>query len=522
MLETIMGLNIDTSSSLRSSNRLDRLIHEIYHADANTPETHWLEWKSSLDLDVAKGKVTAAKAIIAFANRDPVNAARECGGEAYLVVGVSPGGVVNDLATLDGADLAGKLKTYVDGPHWDVDYVLFQNHNILVITVAPPLPGNEIHSLVKDYENYKSGTVFRRGVSSSEPATHRELNELQRRLLQPVPVSGTDAFTHAIDSNNVAAASRLMRSAVRNVIGVTNDPAGFPATFVARSPADQLDEYVEIADRYLAAASPVITFVVEGCRVEAPSLEREWRQTVSALAEPRPLSRPAGSLVTTGRDERLEALALLPTTLVMYGGAIAAVDHENYGAVRALTTDGAVDRSVWGQGPQITVLEKAGPWELVANERQLGVALRAGQQGKLTDELRAALAAGRVPRRPSYPVSAYLFDALRPYFSDHTDSQYKNLFDYAELLFSLIAADLISQKMPYLEQPWLGLFAAHAAESYPFENTEVSRILAIANDEGADWAPLQAGLFDGSETRLRSAVQAVHAATVEYCRRMPY
>jgi hypothetical protein len=109
-------------------------------------------------------------------------------------------------------------------------------------------------------------------------------------------------------------------------------------------------------------------------------------------------------------------LALLPTTLTMYAGAIAAVENESYGAVRALITDGSVDRSIRRQGAKVTVIEKAGPWELVAHERQLGLALRAAQQRRLTEDLLAALANGNLPRRPTYPVSAYLFDTLRPYF----------------------------------------------------------------------------------------------------------
>ncbi|GAH43739.1 unnamed protein product [marine sediment metagenome] len=83
-----MALNLDTSTSLRRTRRLDQLIQAIYQADSSTTsETHWLEWKSSLNFAMAKDKVTAAKAIIAFANRDPGNAARECEGDAYLVRG---------------------------------------------------------------------------------------------------------------------------------------------------------------------------------------------------------------------------------------------------------------------------------------------------------------------------------------------------------------------------------------------------------------------------------------------------
>jgi hypothetical protein len=517
-----MALNLDTSTSLRRTRRLDRLVQAIYEADSSTtPETHWLEWKSSLNFATAKDKVSAAKAIIAFANRDPGNAARECEGDAYLVVGVSPNQVLDGVAVHDAANLAGMLKTYVDGPHWEPDYVQFQGKHVLVITVAPPAPGDRIHSLVKDFDNYRSGTIFRRGVSRSEPATHRELHELQTRLLQDPPVSDNDAFVDALGNSNYPLAGRLILGALRGVSNAGRDPDRFPPTFASRIPAEQVNQYVEIADRYLAAATPLLTLVVEGGRVGSEPLEREWRHVVSTLAEPRPLAHDGSSLITAGRNEWLEALALLPATLTMYAGAIAAVEHDNYGAVRALTIDATVNWSLFGSN-KVTVLEKAGPWELVAQQRHLGIALRAAQQDKLTPDLVDALVAGSLPRKPTYPVSAFLSDALRPYFADHTDAQYTNLFDTAEIVFSLIATDLMAKRNPYLDQPWLGLFVTHAAESYPFEATDVARILTDARNQGDYWPPVEAGLFQGSGERLAAAVQAVWEATVEQGRRGPY
>lgn len=517
-----MGLNLDTSVSFRRSHRLGELIEAIYHATSTTtPETHWLEWKSTLDFTKAKDKVTAAKAIIAFANRDPANAARECEGEGYLVVGVSPDGVLDGAPVHDAADLAGKLKTYVDGPHWDVDYVELQGHPVLIVTVAPPRPGDRIHSLVKDYESYKSGTVFRRGISGSEPATHRELNELQNRLLQDPPVSDSEAFNAAIGSGNYRLAGRLLRSAARAVIEVCSDSAQFPPGYSSRVPTEQITEYVQIADRYLAAVAPLLPLVIEACRVQSPELERECKQVVAALAEPRPLVQESGSLITTGRTQQLEALAVLPATLMMYAGSIAAIEHENYGAVRALTTDAAVAYSVFAPR-KVAVLDKAGPWDVVGGERYLGLALRAAQTGVLTDELLQALASGRLPRRPVYPVSLFVFDALRSYFPDHTDSQYLTLFDAAEILFSLGATDLAAQRSPGFNQAELGLFVAHASESHPFEDTGTAQMLAEARSAGEQWPPVQAGLFDGSGKRLLAAVDAVWAATETQLRRGPF
>lgn len=518
-----MGLNIDTSVSLRSAQRFGELVQAIYDADESTQETHWVEWKRTLDFGTASGKFTAAKAIIAFANRDPANAARECEGEGYLVVGVSRGGVLDGVAVHDAADLSGMLKTYVDGPHWDVDYVEFQGKDVLVITVAPPAAGHRIHSLVKEYDKFRSGTVFRRGVSQSEPATHRELNDLQTRLLQAPPISEGEAFNNAIGSGDYRLAGRLVRSTVRRIIDTCGDPKQFPRTFASRSRTEQITQFVEIADRYLAAAAPLLHLVVEGCRVESTALEREWRQTVTALAEPRPLVQQGGSLITGGVNSELEALAMLPATLVMYAGTIAAVEHDNYGAVRALTTDGTVQASLFGQR-KVAVLDKVGPWELVAQERHLGIALLAAQRGKLTQVLLQALADGRAQAqsRPTYPVSEYLFTALRPYFADHTETQYTNLFDTAEILFSLITADLMADRNPYQDQPWLGLFVTHAAQTHPFEVTEVAQMLTTARNEGGQWPPVVAGLFQGAEIRLRAAVEAVRTATEEQWRRAPY
>ncbi|MEN4478223.1 RNA-binding domain-containing protein [Mycolicibacterium cosmeticum] len=76
----------DTSAPLRGPHRLNELAAAIVAAEV--PESHWLEWKSSLDLSTPAGRFAAARTVIAFANRDPLVAARVCGGEGYLVIGV--------------------------------------------------------------------------------------------------------------------------------------------------------------------------------------------------------------------------------------------------------------------------------------------------------------------------------------------------------------------------------------------------------------------------------------------------
>lgn len=64
---------------------------------------------------------------------------------------------------------------------------------------------------------------------------------------------------------------------------------------------------------------------------------------MAALAQPAPLSDTVTgqmrvgatqALIVEGRDDRLQALALLPATLALYAGSISAVQGRNFGALR--------------------------------------------------------------------------------------------------------------------------------------------------------------------------------------------
>lgn len=89
--------DIGTSRALRTDDELLRLVAAIHGSRLEAQETNWLEWKSSLDLNAAAGKFAVAKAVLGFANRSVEDARLNCGGVAYLVVGVEPGTVAGIL-----------------------------------------------------------------------------------------------------------------------------------------------------------------------------------------------------------------------------------------------------------------------------------------------------------------------------------------------------------------------------------------------------------------------------------------
>lgn len=72
----VMTLNLELRRPLRSRAEQRALVEAVRDAPTFEQETHWLEWKGSLDLDSKEGRAAIAKAILGFANRSPDTALR--------------------------------------------------------------------------------------------------------------------------------------------------------------------------------------------------------------------------------------------------------------------------------------------------------------------------------------------------------------------------------------------------------------------------------------------------------------
>jgi hypothetical protein len=137
-------------------------------------------------------------------------------------------------------------------------------------------------------------------------------------------------------------------------------------------------------------------------------------------------------------------------------------------------------------------------------------------QTALLDEKLTDISQGRL-RKPRFVCSAYLLEALRPYFADYDPTRYAELFDETEILFSLIVADQMTQHHMFTE-PWLGLFVIDASETATLEDSRYGAVLAAIGEVGDQWSPLQAGMFGGSLQRVLTAAGRV----TEDTRRLRY
>jgi hypothetical protein len=148
-------LNIDTSKAIRTLPDQQALVQAILDARKDTPETHWVEWKSQVDAAERRWQAELSRQILGFANRDPEEAANWVGGCAYIVVGAEPGNLVGTVI-YDATKLEDWFSKYVgiapDAPKWAATYVpMAESKRVLLITVEPPELRDPIWTVRKAY-----------------------------------------------------------------------------------------------------------------------------------------------------------------------------------------------------------------------------------------------------------------------------------------------------------------------------------------------------------------------------------
>lgn len=147
-------------------------------------ERHFLELKSQIDLSIAGGGAKVAKFVLGAANRDPELAVKRFDGYALMVLGVSQGSVTG-VPFFEAKDLENTVKKYIgdDGPRWDFERVrVDQDHDVVVIKVDPPRPGDPVYTCYKDGpENLRNGGIYIRLDGQTREARGGEVRALLER-----------------------------------------------------------------------------------------------------------------------------------------------------------------------------------------------------------------------------------------------------------------------------------------------------------------------------------------------------
>lgn len=207
-------------------------------------------------------------------------------------------------------------------------------------------------------------------------------------------------------------------------------------------------------------------------------------------------------------------LRRLPLAVLLYSTAVAAQHRLNYYALRAVAID-AQFRSNEGKVPLLGAVNAWVPFGRHEMTAQLLVLQVEGVE--INEDLLQALTSGRRGKR--YTPESDLFhywcrEWLRSLIPDEDD--YTETFDRTEVLLGALGMDLKLQtppSAPYVVGPAFGAFTWR--DRYWSPNLE-RQMLADAERMGAEWPPVQSGLFGGSMERARAALEAFVLQAEEY------
>ncbi|WP_026552483.1 hypothetical protein [Arthrobacter sp. H20] len=169
-------------------------ILEAIRQDGDVREKHFLEVKSSFDLNLKEDCAKVAKFILGAANRPVDLAARAFGGYAVMVLGAEKGRVGGVPAGLEILALGQKIGRYfgTSGPQWDLERRPADGPGTeaLFILIEPPRQGDPVYVCRKDFtgsnasSTLRDGDVYVRGQGETRKVDSADLDRLFARARQ--------------------------------------------------------------------------------------------------------------------------------------------------------------------------------------------------------------------------------------------------------------------------------------------------------------------------------------------------
>lgn len=231
------------------------------------------------------------------------------------------------------------------------------------------------------------------------------------------------------------------------------------------------EELVRRVRRYESLTEILLAIVTNGCYWGEQSHEYLWVDSLERIAN-QPELRSGLSYLKVWRQ-----LSFYPALLLLYAGGITSLASGQYSTFAALLLK-----------PQVKDFSKSQPLVLSLNTRTV-MEKNVGQQ-----------LPGMETRYT--PLSDHLYEVLREPLKEFLpqDVRYQKCFDRFEYLFSLVHIDFNLRQ---------GYGDWGAVGSFGWRRDIISEIKLEFKKAGRNWAPLKAGLFDGSVERFQSIEAAL-------------
>ena len=293
----------------------------------------------------------------------------------------------------------------------------------------------------------------------------------------------------------------LVLGAANRLYDSVRDDDAFPATAASGTDVGFARQFMEHAHRYEAATRPLLAALAAGAT---------WGTTTDEATWARAVDRVANTNRADGGQESLLNLRRLPALLCVYAVGLAAVDRDNLGALRAVTTD-VEFRHINRRVPLLGALH---PGRVLYDDLGAqGLAFEA-ETGKVpTDDEFDGLRTRRLGRKftpASIVLHAWLREPLRATIPD--DVRYTETFDRLEMILALVAIDVHTEAVAagqYTDGPAYGSF------TWRYPTPPEQRLKAEFHAAGSAWPPLTGGLLGGSVDRANATFDTLVSGTAE-------
>ena len=330
---------------------------------------------------------------------------------------------------------------------------------------------------------------------------------------EPTDMLVSELRLHLIEGSHPIVIDDLVAKQVERCYSTFQDREMFPYHVESDSPVLEHGYeslVVDVAVRYINATLPLSYLFSIGCGWSDHRYHDTWRRAIERIGQmPRNEARIHSS--------RLYDLRHLPMLLLLYVGSLSAIRRNNIEVIRLLCKESAprLD-SQDGRLPLLGYTRPAFLFGSTPQGRQLG--------SQFANALKQSHDSPYVIR--STPVSDALLAACREPLREliPDDDDYEEYFDRTEILFNLIAADIVlaakrSEQAPVAEPrafgPWPGRFAWRRG----YRNMPILAQTRLEFDRMTlYWQDVDKLLFDGDSDRKIRALEYIESERADWGR----
>lgn len=294
----------------------------------------------------------------------------------------------------------------------------------------------------------------------------------------------------------------LVSQEITHILGAMRNKNMFPTQPLQGTVEETTVRAAELATSYWELVQPLCWGLQVIARYAPSDALTPWIAAVGTLAGEATRDRNGSPVLLD--------LRYLPALCTMFTGALAAVGHGRWDALKALVVDTTILNAYRDQ--RLPLVDAITPYAPFAGDYAAWVPNTLARSATHDENLSAALSAFVSKGQGKYhtPVADWLHHLLRPAFDEQfpDDETYDHAFDRAEVILGIISQDQAHERADS-ERPWPTRSQWFGRSTWRFRRSHLNPVDDLTHElasQGNMWGPLTGELFGGDTNRASRAI----------------